>query len=172
MAAAAKYMSLSARTKLSAVTVTVLAPEGAAVAVMVSLLLFEPLDIGQLPGLLKQRLFGAVEAEEDFELALGVGRHPVGVLVWRRGRAEIHVYRTVGVLLHLPGVGRAAGARHVADQRVGLSVVRRRRPVLLRRRVCGDAKAIRLATLEWAAILVLARHEIELGRAKALDPDI
>ena len=64
---------------------------------------------------------------------------------------------------------RAAGARHVADQRVSLAVVARRRPVLLDRRVRGHGQSIGFAAVERIAILVFDAHQIELAGAEAFD---
>ena len=104
-------------------------------------------------------------------LRVGIGRHPVRLLARRRLRAEVEVDRAVGVLLHLGDLRRAAGARHVADQRMGLPVVGRDRPILLDRRVGWHGQAIGLAAVEGVAVLVLDADQVELAGAEALDAD-
>jgi hypothetical protein len=54
------------------------------------------------PRLVEEGLLGAVQPEDDEPALLGVGLQPVaGFALWR-GRAEVDVRRTVGVLLHSP----------------------------------------------------------------------
>jgi hypothetical protein len=80
-------------------------------------------DIRQFPCLVEEGLLRAVEAEEDFEFSIGVGRDPVGFFAGRGFRSEVDIYGTVAVLLQSSGGGGAAGPLHVADEGVGLPVV-------------------------------------------------
>ena len=85
-------------------------------------------DIRQLPRLVEQGLLWAVEAEEDFELAVRVGGNPVGILARRGFRAEVDIHRTIRVLLDSWSGGGAAGPLHIADESVRGAVVHGDRP--------------------------------------------
>src|SRR5215471_7251573 len=74
--------------------------------------------IGKLPNLVEEFLFRGVEAGHQFELARGVGGHPVGLLSVRSFRAEIDVDGAVRILSQFGNLRRAARSGHVFDQGV------------------------------------------------------
>src|SRR5688572_28462009 len=81
------------------------------------------LDIRQLPSLVEQGFLGTVEAKEHFELPARVRRHPVRVLPCGNRGTELHVHRTIGVLLQPWRVGATTGPPLVANQGMSRAVV-------------------------------------------------
>src|SRR5215468_5691736 len=74
------------------------------------------LDVRTLPGLVKQRLFGTIEAEQDFELSASAGWDPIRFFARQGLRTEIDVNRAVDVLLQSWRLGGATGPGDVADE--------------------------------------------------------
>src|SRR5580704_19253223 len=147
-----KVLSVSARTKLSAVTGTAFSAE-TCVLVMAILQSSERISVNllyvrQLPGFVEEGFLRAVETEEDFESSIGIRRNPVRVFAcWRFG-SEVDIHRTVGILLQSRGQGGAAGPLHVADESVGVPIIGGGRPVLCDGRIRGHVDAIGVAALQ------------------------
>src|SRR4029077_1245485 len=77
------------------------------------------LIVRQLPRLFEQRLFRAVEAEENLEFGRWACGDPVRLLAGRGGGAEIDFDRSIVVHLEPRVLRRSARARHVADEAMG-----------------------------------------------------
>ncbi len=129
-------------------------------------------DIRQRPGLVEKALRWRIEAEHQFELAAGNGRHPVRFHALRRLRPEIDVHRPVGILLDIGCIGGAAGAIGPLQKRVRLSVVDGDRPILLYRHIGRHMQLVGAGAVIALAGLVLDVDQVELADAKALDRDI
>src|SRR5437773_3677922 len=111
-----KTRSVSARTKLSAVTGTTSGVVADFACVAMILLSFgarylkrcvtsDLLDVRQLPRFLKQRFFRSIETEENFEPSVGARGNPVRFLAGGCLGPEVDIYRTISVRLQSRRMG-------------------------------------------------------------------
>src|ERR1700722_6729453 len=122
---------------------------------------FNQLELAGLPGLIKPRLQGTIQPQEDIPTLAWNGLYPVGLMSLRRGGAEPDMYRCVRVHDHVSFLAANAGELFVGlKHRSGLIVIDDERPEVLGWNIGRQVNPIGFAAIQWLAFGIDERSSV------------